>query len=116
MPFTAILGFPLGCVAFWILLLIVVLLAQKLADFALPPWPETMLKLGVIAVLVNTLTAGLDMVNVWLSWIGGAALFWALIVKWFEVDPFGALMIIAVARPIGRFLAFLSFELTEPLM
>ena len=116
MGLTAAFAFPIGCVVHWILLLIVVPIAQKLADFALPPWRETMLKLGVVAVLVNTLVAGLDMVNVWLSLIGGAVLFWTLMVKWFEVDFLGAFIIMVVARVVWLLLALVSLDLAEALM
>ena len=101
-------AFPIGCVVHWILLLIVVPIAQKLADFALPPWRETMLTLGVVAVLVNALVVGLDMVNVWVSLIGAAVLFWTLMVKWFEVDFLGAFIIMVVARLVWLLLAFVA--------
>jgi len=78
-------------------LLIVIPIAQKLADFSMPPWPETLWKLALVAAGVNAIGLALDPVNVFLSWIVGAVAFWTIMVKWFDVDLFGAMVIVVVS-------------------
>lgn len=92
-----VLTFIVGLVISWISLLIVIPIAQRMADFSLPPWPETLWKLAVVAAVVNALAVALDPVHFFLSWIVGAAAFWTLMYKWFDVDLFGAIIIVVVS-------------------
>lgn len=84
----------IGTAITWVGLLIVIPIAQKLADFAMPPWPETLWKLAVVAGAVNVVTVLLDPVNSWLALLVGAGVFWALMVRWFRIDLFGAVIIV----------------------
>jgi len=91
-----VLTIVIGGIITWVGLLIVVPIAQKLADFSMPPWPEALWRLAVIALGVNVVTVAVDPINVWLSWAAGAVVFWFLMWKWFQVDLFGAFVIVAV--------------------
>ncbi|GAH67003.1 unnamed protein product, partial [marine sediment metagenome] len=81
----------------WVSLLIIVPIARKLADFAFPPWPEALWKLAVIALACNVVAVALDPVHFILSLVAGAVVFFTLMVKWFEIDFFGAIMIVIVS-------------------
>ena len=85
-----------GTVISWISLLIVIPIAQKVADFSMPPWPETLWKLAVVSACGNAVAMCLDPINVFLSWIVGAVVFWTFMVKWFDVDFFGAIVIVII--------------------
>ena len=111
-----IVGFAIGSVISWILLLIVVPIAQRLADFGLPPWPEMLWKLGVVVVAANAASEALGMVHFFLAWIGGAVVFWVFMVKWFEVDFFGAFIIIAVTVIVRAWLVFLLMGIVSSLL
>lgn len=111
-----LITFAIGSVISWVLLLVIVPIAQRLADFSLPPWPETLWKLAVVVVAVNAVSVALEMVNVWLSYIGGAVVFWVFMVKWFDVDFFGAFIIIAVTVIVRAWLVFLLMEVMHSLL
>jgi hypothetical protein len=102
-----LIAFAIGSVISWIVLLIVVPIAQKLADFALPPWPETLWKLAVVVLAANAVAEALVMVHFYLGKIGGCAVFWIFMVKWFEVDGFGAFVIIGVTMTVRAWLVML---------
>ncbi len=89
-----VLGFILGTILSWIGLLIVIPIAQKLADFSMPPWPEALWKLAVVAGAGNAVAVALGPINAWLSLIVGAVLFFVLMFKWFDIDFFGACVIV----------------------
>lgn len=80
-----------------ITLLIVIPIARKVADFSMPPWPETLWKLAVVAGVVNAISLGLAPVNIVVSWIVATVVFWVIMVKWFDVDLFGAIIIVIVS-------------------
>jgi hypothetical protein len=92
-----VLLFLISTVISWVSLLIIVPIAQKLADFALPPWPETLWKLAAVAGAINLVDVALGPVSLVLSWIVPPILFFFLMVKWFQIDFFGALVLIAVS-------------------
>jgi len=99
-----VLGFIIGTILSWVLIVLVVLIAQKLADLSVPPWPEALMKLGVIALGTNAVSVMLSPVNVWLSWIAGFGLFLALMVKWFDMDFFGAVVIVLISWVVRLYL------------
>lgn len=41
-----VLGFLIGTAVSWVSLLIVMPIAQRLAEFSMPPWPEALWKLA----------------------------------------------------------------------
>ncbi|KKL79617.1 hypothetical protein LCGC14_2013040 [marine sediment metagenome] len=87
----------LGTLIMWLSLLIIVPIAQKLADFAFPPWSEALWKLAVIAGVCNVASVALDLVHPWLALVVGAIIFWVFMVKWFQIDFFGAVIIVVVS-------------------
>jgi len=99
-----VIMFLVGTFISWVVLLIVVPIAQKLADFSMPPWPEALWKLAVVAGVINLVALLLDPVNWFLSWIVAAVLFWVLMVKWFDVDFFGATIIVVISWVVRIFL------------
>ena len=88
----------------WIVLLIVVPVAQKLADFSLPPWPERLWKLAVVAAIGVGLSMLLTPVNAFLALAVSAIAFFALMAKWFDADLFGAIIIAVISRLFAAFL------------
>ena len=91
------IAFLAGTFITWVILLIVVPIAQKLADFGMPPWPETLWKLAVVAAAYVAVTVALNPVHGFVSEIGGAIVFFFLMVKWFQIDFFGAVIIVVVS-------------------
>lgn len=104
-----LLHFLLGTAISWITLLIVIPIAQKLADFSMPPWGETLWKLAVVAAAGSAVAVVVNPINVWLSWIVGAVIFWIFMVKWFDVDLFAAGVIVAVSWVARAYLANVIF-------
>ena len=94
---TYVIIFVLSTIISLVSLLIVIPLARKIADFSMPPWPEALWKLAVVSACGNAVAMGLDPINGFLSWIVGAAVFWMFMVKWFDVDFFGAIVIVIVS-------------------
>ncbi len=93
----------IGTVISWGSLMFIIPVARKIAEFSMPPWPETMWKLAVVSLCGNFVDVVLTPVNVFVSLIVGAVVFWTLMVKWFDVDWFGA-MAIVIASCILRVL------------
>ena len=81
----------------WIMLLIVIPIAQKLASFSLPPWRETWWKLAVVSLAMNGAMLLLDPVHFTLGWLAGFIVQWILLAKWFDVDGFGLLIILVIS-------------------
>jgi len=90
-------GILIGTVISWITLLIVVPIAQKLADFGMPPLPQMLWMLAVVAVANNGVAILLGLVNPFLGWAGGVIVFWTLMWKWFDLDLWGAVIIVVVS-------------------
>ena len=63
-------------------------------------------ELALVAAIVNAVSVGLGPVNGILAWIASSVVFWILMVKWFDVDLFGA-VIIVVVNMIISFAAFI---------
>ena len=99
-------AFAVSSVVTWVTLLIVVPIAQKVAKFGFPPWPETLWKLAVIALAVNGVTVALGPISGFLGWLVGFIVFWVLMVKWFQVDLWGALIIVIVAWLLRLYFSF----------
>ena len=95
-----------GTIVSWISLLIVVPIAQKIADFSFPPWSEALWKLAVVAAAGNAVSVFLGPVNFWLSTIAGAVIFWIIMWRWFDMDFFG-LVVISGAGTILRSIAMI---------
>lgn len=93
--------FAAGTVVTWLTLLVVLPIAQKLADFGLPGWRDLLWQLAVVAVVVNGVSLALAPFSGILSWLASSVVFWVMMVKWFDVDLFGAVVIVAVNIVIG---------------
>lgn len=94
---TFLVVFLLGTFISWVSLLIVIPIAQKLADFSFPPWCEALWKLAVVAAAANLAEILGSLASEMIGWIAGAAVFFALMYKWFDVDFFGAIIIVFVS-------------------
>ena len=103
MPF--VVSFLVATAAAWVTLLIVIPLAQKLADFSLPPLPEMLWKLAVVAAAGNAISVALNPVSPFLSWVVGAAVFFGLLYKWFDIDLFAAVIIVVVSWIVRTWIA-----------
>ena len=101
-----IAAFLLGTLVSWVSLLVVLPLAQKFAEFGLPGWRQLLWQVALVAAIVNAVSVGLGPVNGILAWIASSVVFWILMVKWFAVDLFGA-VIIVVVNMIISFAAFI---------
>ncbi len=110
------LTFLIGTALSWVMLLIIIPIARKLADFSMPPWSQALWKLAVVAAVVNAIEIGLDPVNGWLSWIVSAIAFWVLMVKWFDVDFFGAVIIVVVTAVVRTLVITLLMALLVGLL
>lgn len=94
---TFLVVFLLGTFISWVSLLIVIPIAQKLADFSFPPWGEALWKLAIVAAAANLAEILGSLANGMLGLIAGAVVFFALMFKWFDVDFFGAIIIVFVS-------------------
>lgn len=89
----------------WVLLLIVIPVSQKIAQFSFPPWGESLWRLAVVALAVNGITMSLGYWHWLVGLLAGFILFWVLMRRWFDVDFFGAIVIIVVAGAVRWWLA-----------
>lgn len=99
--------YVLTTVVTWLSLLVVVPAAQNLAGFSLPPWPETLWKLAVVAFVGNSLSAILSPLHPLLGLAAAAIAFLVFMVKWFDVDAFGAEVLVVLVLLLGRLLGLL---------
>jgi hypothetical protein len=81
----------------WVTLLVVIPIAQRLADFAMPPLGQLLWTLAVVAAVTNAVTLGLTLVNPFLGWLAGIIVFFVFMVKWFQIDFFGGVIIVVVS-------------------
>lgn len=58
-------------------------------------------KLAVVAAAVIGLNMALTPVNWFVGLVAGAIVFFALMVKWFDIDVFGAIVIVIVSRVVS---------------
>ncbi|MDP6045416.1 MAG: hypothetical protein QGH94_02630 [Phycisphaerae bacterium] len=83
----------------WVSLVIVIAVGQNIADLSVPPWPETLWKLAVIAIVSNLIVVFLPLGPI-LSALILIVVFWTLMVKWFQVDFLGAIILSAISAVI----------------
>ena len=104
---TTLLALLIGTAAEWLILCAVVPLAQRLADFSLPPPLEMVWKILVIVLLTNLTSYGVGegLGSPFLGSIVGLVVFWGGMVKVFEVDMFGAIIIVVVRSLVNIFVA-----------
>jgi len=88
----------------WIMLLIVIPISQKLADFSMPSWGEVAWKLAVTSLAMNAATMPVALlIHPMLSWPVGMIVLWALLAKWLDVDGFGMWIIVGVSFVVRNF-------------
>lgn len=98
----------IGSLVTWVTLMIVVPIAGRLAEFSFPGWGTAAWQLAVVALVTNAATAALQPVSGLLGTIVGLIVFWGLMVKWFEVNLLGAVLIVVISWVVRFFLfAFL---------
>jgi hypothetical protein len=99
-----VLAILLGALGTWVTLMIVVPIAGRLAEFSFPGWGAAAWKLAVIALVTNALSALLAPVSGILSWIAGFVVFWGLMVKWFEMNVLGAVLVVVISLFVRIFI------------
>ena len=98
MGFTGfIVSLLVSTVSTWVTLSIVIPIAQKFAEFSMPPWREAWWKLGIIAFAVCAVELPISLyIHPMLAWPVGVAVLWGFLAKWFDVDGFGLWVVIGV--------------------
>lgn len=87
----------LGTAITWVTLMIVVPIAGRLAEFSFPGWATAAWQLAVIALVTNAASVLLAPVSGILSMIASAILFWGLLVKWFDLNLMGAVLVVVIS-------------------
>ncbi|MHC4698066.1 MAG: hypothetical protein ACYTFA_15140 [Planctomycetota bacterium] len=101
-----------GSIGEWVVLLIVIPFAQRLADFSMPPALEMARKLFVIVLLKNIIGVGVTMIlGGFPGKIAAAIVLWTGLVKVFDLDFFGAVMIVVVSFVLQVFVMGALFAL-----
>jgi hypothetical protein len=102
-----VLLFLLQTLATWVSLLIIVPLAQKLADFGLPAWGELLWKLAVTAAAYSITLGIVGLVSPWAARFVAIAPLWLLMRMWFDLDWFGLVVIVVGTWLLNTFVAVL---------
>ena len=92
-----LLSFVIATAISWVLLLIIIPIAQKVSQFSMPPWGEALWKLAVVAAASNAAAVAANPLHWFLGTVAGAVVFFVLMHKWFDVDLFDAIVITAVS-------------------
>lgn len=87
----------------WLALMIVLPVAQRLADFALPGLVERSWKLLAIILASSLTTLVVALAQPLVGTLAGLAVFWIGMVKVFDVDFFGAVIIVLIRWLLGMF-------------
>jgi hypothetical protein len=90
----------------WALGVIIMPIAPKACGLLLAPLPERAWRLLVIVVLTVAMSTGLGFINGFLGWLAGLIVFWAGIIKVFDIDLFGAIIIVVVRLVISCLVGF----------
>jgi len=92
----------IGSFILWLLLLLALLSASRIADFSLPPVGPFLGKAAIVAAGVTGAGVGLDFVSGFLSWIVAMALFFGLLIKLFDMDLWGAVAVVIATWVLSR--------------
>ena len=101
-----LLGLVVGTVVNWVVLMVVIPIAQRLGDFGTPPFVEMAWKLALVVLATNVASDLTGLVNPWLGWGVGLVVFWTGMAKVLDLDFFGACMIVLVSWLLRNFLMF----------
>ncbi len=80
----------------WAVLMIVIPVASRIARFSFPGLKESAWKLAVVVLATNLIAFALSpVIGMWAA-IVNVVIFWTAMVKWFDVDFIGAVVIVVV--------------------
>jgi len=96
----------IGSLILWLLLLLALLIASRIADFSLPPVGAFLGKAAIVAAGVTGAAVGLDVVSGFVSWIVAMALFFGLLIKLFDMDLWGAVAVVIATWVLSRLAYF----------
>ncbi|MBU0717722.1 MAG: hypothetical protein KJ749_05685 [Planctomycetes bacterium] len=100
-----LIGLGVGSGIEWVVLLIVIPIAQRLADFSMPGTVEMAWKLLIIVLLKNLISLGVgEVAGGLVGSLAGAIVFWVGLWKVFDLDFFGAVIIVVVSWFVQWFL------------
>jgi len=85
-----------GLLFSWLSLVILIAIGQNIADLSVPPWPETLWKLAVIAIIPEIIILSVPLHAILVNLIV-MVVFWTLMVKWFQVDFLGAVILVVLS-------------------
>lgn len=93
----------------WMLLLVVIPIAQRLADFDLPPAFEMAWKLLLIVIIQNGVGwCAYEISQLWfVELLAGGLAFWIGMWRVFRLDVFGAVVIMVISSLAQRFIFLL---------
>ncbi len=96
----------IGSVIEWAILMIVIPIAQRLADFSMPGAVEMAWKLAAIVLLKNIVGSGLgSAVGGFGGGLAAIAVFWGGLYKVFDLDIFGAVIILVASWIVNTYVA-----------
>ncbi len=88
--------FLIGAVLQWVILLVVIPVASKIAGFSFPGIGEAAWKLAVVVLFTHVVAVGMGPLIGFGATLLNVIIFWTAMVKWFHVDFFGAIVIIVI--------------------
>ncbi len=90
---TFLVTFLVMAVVNWVLLMIVVPIAQRLTDGTMLLWGEAWWKLAVVAATITVISVFLRPFG-FVGWIAEGAVLWLLMWKWFDTEWLGVVIIV----------------------
>ena len=103
------LVFLLGTLISWVSLIIIIPIAQKMAEFSMPPWSETLWKLAAVSAAGNLVSLFIGPYSALGSWAVGGVVFWFLMWRWFDMDVFGAIVVTVISWVVRAILGMMLF-------
>lgn len=82
-------------------------IAGRLADVSFPSWGEALWKLAVISLITQSVDVFVGMASATLGWLVALFVFWGLLMKWFGLDLWGALIITVAVWAVNFVLGML---------
>ena len=89
----------------WIVLVVTIRVAQGLASIQLPPWGQMAWKMAVIVLAESIASVGVGLLlGSVVGLIAGIVVFWVVMFKVFDVDPWPLLVVIMFSKVVSWFL------------
>jgi hypothetical protein len=82
----------------WVGLLVTMLVAQRIADFSMPPLRDFLWKAAIVVAIVSAISIGLNLINGWVSFVATLIVFIGLMEKLFDLDFWQITAIVLVNR------------------